>query len=205
MQVQWVCPWFNLFVTPWDWYGDLPFWVDGSNMPYGFSRPFELQMAVFASGYVFLQKYISSYNLWHYKCYCHKNRDLREINRDMHRMFTFTDLCIIWSKWCIIIANEHLHCWTRVHISIKTFYLTSVSNKQHQCNVLCIKHQFKPKTASAITIYCAQNVVIWHKSICALSIHYGVTIFKNNYIVSYHFGWCDKFSERRSSHKTVTV
>jgi len=41
-----VCPLFNLFVTHWDLYGDLPFWVEGSNMPYGFCRPFELQMAV---------------------------------------------------------------------------------------------------------------------------------------------------------------
>jgi len=52
-------------------------------------------------------KNISSYKLWHCKCYRHKNRDLREINRDMHRMFAFTDLCIIWSYWCIINANEH--------------------------------------------------------------------------------------------------
>ena len=59
-----------------------------------------------------------------------------------------------------------------MHISINTFYWTSLSNKHHQCNVWCIKHQFKPKTASAITIYCAKNVVIWHKSRYALSIHY---------------------------------
>jgi len=50
-----------------------------------------------------------------------------------------------------------LHCRTRVLISINTFYLTSLSNKNHQCNVWCIKHQFKPKTASAITIFCTQT------------------------------------------------
>jgi len=60
-----------------------------------------LQLAVFSC------KNLSSYNLWQCKCYRHKNRDLREINRDMHRMFAFTDLCIIWSYWCIITANEH--------------------------------------------------------------------------------------------------
>jgi len=55
---------------------------------------------------VFSCKSISSYNLWHCKCYRHKSRDLREINRDMHRMFAFTDLCIIWSYWCIIISSK---------------------------------------------------------------------------------------------------
>jgi len=83
-------------------------WVDGSNMPYGFCRPFELKMSVFASGCVFLQKNISSFNLWHCKRYRHKSRDLREINRDMHRMFVVTDLCIIRSYWCIIILSKQL-------------------------------------------------------------------------------------------------
>ena len=82
-----------------------------------------------------------------------------------------------------------LHCWTRVHIPINTFYLPRLLNKHHQYNVLCIKHQFKPKTASAITIYCAQNVVIWPKSIYALSKNYGVTIFKNN--ISFLTIWID--------------
>jgi len=147
----------------------------------------------------------SSYNLWQCKCYCHKHRDLRKINRDMHRMFAFTDLCIIWSYWWIIIANEYFALINKSAYINKYLLFNQFITKQHQCNVWCIKHQFQPKTASAITIYCAQNVVIWHKSIYALSIHYGVTIFKNNYIVSYHFDWCAMCSERRMSHKTVTL
>jgi len=137
--------------------------VECSNLPYGICRPFELQMSVFASGF-FSCKNISSYNLWQCKCYRHKSRDLRELNRDMHIMFAFTDLCIIWSYWCIKILNKQFALLNKSAHSHKYLYCTSLSNKHHQCNVRCIKHQFKPKTASAITISCAQNVVIWPKS-----------------------------------------